>query len=64
MQIWPYLLSHYSWEFDERDREDADESVQRAYEHKLTDWMAIEAIVKQRDKEVTAANIAKLSQNG
>ena len=27
----------------------------------LTDWMAIEAIVRQKDKETTAANIAKLA---
>ena len=26
-----------------------------------TDWMAIEAIVRQKDKETTAANIAKLA---
>ena len=29
--------------------------------HLLTDWMAIEAIVRQKDKETTAANIAKLA---
>ena len=40
---------------------DADRKTRTAYEHKLTDWMAVEAIVRQKDRETTAANIAKLS---
>ena len=38
-----------------------DRKTQSNYENKLSDWMAIDAIVRQRDKEITAANIAKLS---
>ena len=38
-----------------------DRKNQSNYENKLSDWMAIDAIVRQRDKEITAANIAKLS---
>ena len=38
-----------------------DRKTQTNYENKLSDWMAIDAIVRQKDKEVTAANIAKLS---
>jgi len=39
-----------------------DNEVHLEYERKLSDWMALEAIIRQKDKEVTAANIAKLSQ--
>lgn len=28
----------------------------------MSEWLAIEAIIRQRDKEVIAANLAKLSQ--
>lgn len=27
----------------------------------MTEWLAVEAIVRQKDKEIMAANIAKLS---
>ena len=62
--MWPYLLGHYKWDFGPAEQAAADSRVQEAYEHKLSDWMAIEAIVRQRDKEINAANIAKLSGNG
>ena len=28
----------------------------------MSEWLAVEAIVRQRDKEIMAANLAKLSQ--
>ena len=62
--MWPYLLGHYKWDFGPVEQAAADARTQEAYEHKLSDWMAIEAIVRQRDKEINAANIAKLSGNG
>ena len=43
---------------------DLDRRTQQAYENKLSDWMAIEAIIRQKDREVTAANIAKLTGSG
>ena len=58
------MLGHYKWDFGPAEQAAADSRVQEAYEHKLSDWMAIEAIVRQRDKEINAANIAKLSGNG
>ena len=63
-QIWPYLLGHYQWYFTQEQIKQIDEKTQTNYEHKLSDWMAVEAIVRQRDKETTAANIAKLSGGG
>ena len=35
--------------------------LQSSYEQKLSEWGALEAIVQQQDREVTAANIARLS---
>ena len=61
-QVWPYLFGHYKWDFSYKDRRDCDRKTQSNYENKLSDWMAIDAIVRQKDKEVTAANIAKLSR--
>ena len=61
LQVWPYLFGHYKWDFSSKDRRDMDRKNQSNYENKLSDWMAIDAIVRQRDKEITAANIAKLS---
>lgn len=63
-QIWPYLLGHYKWHYRLKQLEEVDRKNQESYENKLSDWMAIEAIVRQKDKETTAANIAKLSGAG
>ena len=60
-QIWPYLLGHYAWKQSPEDKAKVDKKVKSQYENKLSDWMAIEAIVRQRDRETTAANIAKLT---
>ena len=35
--------------------------MQQHYETTMSEWLAVEAIVKQRDKEIMAANLAKLS---
>ena len=63
-QIWPYLLGHYRWEFGQCSLDETDNKTRTSYENKVSDWMAVEAIVRQRDKEVTAASIAKLSEGG
>ena len=55
------MLGHYKWKFSVSDCEEMDKKTHTAYENKLSDWMAIEAIVRQKDKEITAASIAKLS---
>jgi hypothetical protein len=60
-QIWPFLLGHYKWKYSMSDCEEVDKRTHSSYENKLSDWMAIEAIVRQKDKEITAASIAKLS---
>ena len=61
LKVWPYLFGHYKWHLNLKERMDLDRKTQAIYENKLSDWMAVDAIVRQKDKEVTAANIAKLS---
>jgi hypothetical protein len=62
LQVWPYLLGHYAFGSSCEEREAVDRGVYTAYEHTMSEWLAVEAIVKQRDKEIVAANLAKMSQ--
>lgn len=60
-QVWPYLLGHYSFNSTPEQREKVDDVMRTMYERTMSEWLAVEAIVKQRDKEIMAANLAKLS---
>ncbi|XP_054711478.1 small G protein signaling modulator 1-like [Uloborus diversus] len=60
-EVWPYLLGYYPPDSSEKERQDLCISTQSRYETTLSEWLAVEAIVRQRDKEVMAANLAKLS---
>ncbi|KAF8765069.1 Small G protein signaling modulator 1 like protein [Argiope bruennichi] len=60
-EVWPYLLGHYAFGSTESERQEHNMSVQTSYETTMSEWLAVEAIVKQRDKEQMAANLAKLS---
>ncbi|GIX93339.1 small G protein signaling modulator 1 [Caerostris extrusa] len=60
-EVWPYLLGHYAFGSSESERKERNISVQTSYETTMSEWLAVEAIVKQRDKEQMAANLAKLS---
>ncbi|CAG0890963.1 unnamed protein product [Darwinula stevensoni] len=59
--VWPYLLGHYPFGSTEEERGMLDEAIQAHYETTLSEWLAVEAIVRQRDKENLAATLAKLS---
>ncbi|ELU15270.1 hypothetical protein CAPTEDRAFT_191445 [Capitella teleta] len=61
-EVWPYLLGHYAFGSTEEERVEHDDHVKQQYERTMSEWLAIEAIVRQRDKETMAANLAKLSQ--
>jgi hypothetical protein len=61
-QVWPYLLGHYAFGSTAQERLEHDDQVKQQYERTMSEWLAIEAIVRQRDKETMAANLAKLSQ--
>lgn len=59
--VWPYLLAHYDYEMTEAECRARDKDMQHHYEATMSEWLAVEAIVRQRDKEIMAANLAKLS---
>ncbi|XP_066255569.1 small G protein signaling modulator 1-like isoform X1 [Euwallacea similis] len=59
--IWPYLLGHYKFGSTAEQRRELDEETKQAYENIMSEWLAVEAIVRQRDKEDQAHAIAKLS---
>lgn len=59
--MWPYLLGHYRFKSTPEEREKVDINMRTMYEKTMSEWLAVEAIVKQREKEVMLANIAKLS---
>ncbi len=60
-QVWPYLLGHYRWRWPPARRAAAAAKCRAQYEDKLSEWLAAEAIVRQRDKEVAAASVARIS---
>lgn len=59
--VWPYLLGHYSFGTTLEERQKLDESTKHYYETTMSEWLAVEAIVRQRDKEKNALAKAKLS---
>ncbi|KAL3857444.1 hypothetical protein ACJMK2_012114, partial [Sinanodonta woodiana] len=60
-EVWPYLLGHYRFESTKEQREMVDERLHTMFEKTMSEWLAVEAIVKQREREMLAANLAKLS---
>ncbi|XP_065079058.1 small G protein signaling modulator 2-like isoform X2 [Ochlerotatus camptorhynchus] len=60
-EVWPYLLGHYTFGTTPEERADLDETTKHYYETTMSEWLAVEAIVRQRDKEKTAVAVAKLS---
>ncbi|KAF2897510.1 hypothetical protein ILUMI_08666 [Ignelater luminosus] len=60
-EVWPYLLGHYKFGSTLAQREELSEQTKQAYETTMSEWLAVEAIVRQRDKETQANAIAKLS---
>lgn len=60
-EVWPYLLGHYTFGTTQEQREELDLNTHNYYETTMSEWLAVEAIVRQRDKEKTAHAVAKLS---
>lgn len=63
-EVWPYLLGHYTFGQKQIERKELDENTKHYYETTMSEWLAVEAIVKQLDKEKTAHAVAKLSSGG
>lgn len=63
-EVWPYLLGHYTFGQTPEERKELDENTRHYYETTMSEWLAVEAIVSQLDKEKTARAVAKLSSGG
>ena len=63
-EVWPYLLGHYTFGQTPSERAELDENTRHYYETTMSEWLAVEAIVRQLDKEKTAHAVAKLSSGG
>lgn len=53
--VWPYLLQHHELGVNKIDREERNIRERRHYETLMSEWLAVEAIVEQRDKDAAAA---------
>lgn len=60
-EVWPFLLGHYKFGSTAEERNELDKTSRHYYETTMSEWLAVEAIVQQRDKEKTAVAVAKLS---
>lgn len=60
-EIWPYLLGHYTFGSSLEERQRLNETCKHYYETTMSEWLAVDAIVQQREKEKTARAVAKLS---
>lgn len=47
-QVWPFLVGFVQWS---EDLTSVYSATKIAFEEQMTAWMAVEAIVRQRDKE-------------
>ncbi|XP_052752020.1 small G protein signaling modulator 2-like isoform X1 [Galleria mellonella] len=61
-EVWPYLLGYYEFGSTAEERAEQDAACRRQYETTMSEWLCVEAIVRQRDREATAASIARLSE--
>ena len=59
--MWPFLLGHYKYEMSTADRVEEDLRTRQAYETTMSEWLAVEAIVRQRDKEVRRGGLQEAS---
>ncbi|XP_051972884.1 small G protein signaling modulator 1-like [Xyrauchen texanus] len=58
-EVWPFLLGHYQFTMTLQERKEMDEQIRACYEQTMSEWLGCEAIVRQREKELHAAAIAK-----
>jgi len=59
--VWPYLLGYYKFGATQDECAAQDEAAKCHYENTVSEWLAVEAIVMECDREALEANIARLS---
>ena len=47
-QVWPYLLGWYKFGSTEAERTEQDAAARRQYENVVSEWLVVEAIVRQQ----------------
>ncbi|XP_033627940.1 small G protein signaling modulator 1-like isoform X1 [Asterias rubens] len=57
-EVWPYMLGHYKFGATEDERRSVDANTRMTYEQIVAEWMAVEAIIKQRDRDNQAAKLS------
>ncbi|XP_022108884.1 small G protein signaling modulator 1-like [Acanthaster planci] len=57
-EVWPYMLGHYKFGCTEDERRSVDSNTRMTYEQIVAEWMAVEAIIKQRDRDTQAAKLS------
>lgn len=62
-EVWPYLLGHYKFKDTPSKRMERDKLARDAYKSCGHEWLKVEHVVKQRDREILAANMAKASRS-
>ncbi|CAH0713729.1 unnamed protein product, partial [Brenthis ino] len=62
-EVWPFLLGYYEFGSTAEERAEQDVVYRRQYETTMSEWLCVEAIVRQRDREATAASIARLTES-
>ncbi|XP_069356616.1 small G protein signaling modulator 2-like isoform X2 [Maniola hyperantus] len=62
-EVWPFLLGYYEFGSTADERNEQDATYRRQYETTMSEWLCVEAIVRQRDREATAASIARLTES-
>uniref|UniRef100_A0A3Q2FGP7 Small G protein signaling modulator 1-like n=1 Tax=Cyprinodon variegatus TaxID=28743 RepID=A0A3Q2FGP7_CYPVA len=60
-EVWPFLLGHYQFGMSEDNRREVDEQVRASYQQTMSEWLACEEVVREREKEQHAAALAKCS---
>lgn len=62
-EVWPYLLGYYNFGSTIEERQKQDILWRQQYENTVSEWLAVEAIVQQQDKETMEANLVKMNND-
>lgn len=60
VEVWPFLLELFRFCDSQETKKAKIDAVREAYESCCREWIKVERVVKQRDNEILAANMAKV----